>query len=83
MPAPVAKSMFKVNITCNTGFVRLMALTPSSPIRLPTMMASTTVPKQADKAMRMLDHRNCQYLWLNVALSSLSIIVNYSLTIKP
>jgi hypothetical protein len=49
-----------VNINCRKGYAKLMALTESSLIILPTNIESTTLPKQADRAMRMDAHKKRQ-----------------------
>ena len=45
IPAPVDKSMLRVNMNCTKGLLILMALTAFSSMRLPTMIASTTLPR--------------------------------------
>ena len=77
MPAPVARSILTVYINCRNGNDRLIALTASSLIKLPTIMASTTLPKQAERAMRMDAHRKRQNWLLNAFFSSVVILVSY------
>ena len=63
--------MLMVNMNCVMGLERLMALTPSSPIRFPTMIESTTLPRHAERAIKIDDQRNL----LNSVLNDMFLLI--------